>query len=476
MLSNNQSVLVVDLDGTLLRSDMLMESFWSASAEDWKVPFLSILALLTGRSALKNYLANLSDVDVTTLPYDLEVIDYVKAHRRASGRTVLVTASNQTLARNISDHLNIFDEVHGSDQSLNLKGEIKAAFLTQSFGENGFEYMGDSEADLHVWKHAKKVITVNAGQSVKLRAEALGKPFEHLGTVNRSVQSYTDAIRVHHWLKNLLLFMPMLLGHQLTWEALSLSFMAFVAFSLVASSVYVLNDLLDLRADRAHPRKSMRAFASGKIPIAHGGIIIIGLLFLGMFLGKLIGSSFLLILIIYFILNIGYSFDLKRRIIVDISVLSCFFTLRIFAGGIATGIMPTVWLLAFSIFFFFSLAAVKRQGELVDLSKRNQLKAMGRGYHIKDVSILSMAALASGYVSVLVMALYINSPIVVKLYSTPNALWGICGILLYWKTRIVMVTYRGSMHDDPILYIVKDRVSQICFIVMATLIVFAATW
>ena len=175
-------------------------------------------------------------------------------------------------------------------------------------------------------------------------------------------------------------------------------------------------------------------------------------------------------------LNIGYSFDLKRRIIIDISVLSCFFTLRIFAGGIATGIMPTVWLLAFSIFFFFSLAAVKRQGELVDLSKRNQLKAMGRGYHIDDVSILSMAALASGYVSVLVMALYINSPTVVELYSRPNALWGICGILLYWQTRIVMVTYRGYMHDDPILYMVKDRISQICFTAMATLIVFGAIW
>ena len=329
MLPDNQSILVIDLDGTLIRSNMLVESFWSALAEDWKIPFTSIFELLSGRSALKNYLANRSNIDVTTLPYDLEVIAYAKAHHKADGRVVLVTASNQTLARNISDHLNIFDEVHGSDGSVNLKGETKAAFLVQSFGDNGYQYMGDSAADLYVWKHASKVITVNSARSVKLRAEALGKPFEHFGTANKSIQSYLDAIRVHHWLKNLLLFVPMFLGHQLNWEALLLSFMAFLAFSLIASSVYVMNDLLDLKADRAHPRKCMRSYASGRIPIEHGGIIIIGLLSLGMLVGKFLGSSFLLILLVYFILNIVYSFDLKKELLL-ISVCFHVFLLFVF--------------------------------------------------------------------------------------------------------------------------------------------------
>ena len=230
--------------------------------------------------------------------------------------------------------------------------------------------------------------------------------------------------------------------------------------------MYVLNDLLDLNADRAHPRKRLRPFASGAVPIAHGSVLALGLLTAGTVIAALLGWTFLLTLAAYYVLTTAYSLWLKRKIIIDICILAGLYTMRILAGGVATGVELSVWLFAFSIFFFFSLAAVKRQAELVDMAERGTLTAKGRGYHVEDLPIISMVGLAAGYISVLVMALYVNSPAVRELYALPDALWGICCVLLYWLTRMVLLTHRGSMHDDPVVFAAKDRVSQVCFVVM----------
>ncbi|MDC1412612.1 UbiA family prenyltransferase [Amylibacter sp.] len=461
-------VLVVDLDGTLLKSDMLYESFWSAFGRNWRSPFLSVAALGRGIAALKTYLHSEADIDATSLPYNEAVIDYVRAHQAQGGRTALVTASNQIFANDIAAHLQIFDEVHGSDAAHNLKGPNKATFLVERFGDVGFCYMGDAAADLPVWQVAKKVVTVNAAPSLRQQAEHLGKPFEHLTTTAKSLRPYIKALRPHQWLKNILIFLPMMAGHQLDAATVFSSVLAFIAFSLVASSVYVLNDLLDLKADRAHPRKRLRPFASGAVPIAHGSVLALCLLTAGTVIAALLDWTFLLTLAAYYILTTAYSISLKRKIIIDICVLTGLYTMRIFAGGVATGIELSVWLFAFSIFFFFSLAAVKRQAELVDMAERGTLTAEGRGYHVEDLPIISMVGLAAGYISVLVMALYVNSPVVRELYSLPDALWGICCVLLYWLTRMVLLTHRGSMHDDPVVFAAKDRVSQVCFIAMLT--------
>ena len=466
MSGSINTVLVVDLDGTLLKSDLLYESFWSAFGRNWRSPFLSVAALGRGKAALKTYLRSEADVDATTLPYDAAVIEYVRAHRAQGGRTALVTASNQVFANIIAEHLQIFDEVHGSDAALNLKGPNKADFLVERFGDVGFCYMGDEAADLPVWQVSDKVVTVNAAPSVRQQAEHLGKPFEHLATTAKSLRPYIKALRPHQWLKNFLIFLPMLAGHQLDAATVISSTLAFIAFSLVASSVYVLNDLLDLNADRAHPRKRLRPFASGAVPIAHGSVLALGLLAVGTLIAALLGWTFLLTLAAYYILTTAYSLSLKRRVIVDICVLAGLYTTRILAGGVATGIELSVWLFAFSIFFFFSLAAVKRQAELVDMAERGTLTAKGRGYHVEDLPIISMVGLAAGYISVLVMALYVNSPSVRELYALPDALWGICCVLLYWLTRMVLLTHRGSMHDDPVVFAAKDWVSQVCFVVM----------
>ena len=476
MTSSTKDTLVVDLDGTLLKSDMLFESFWSAFSRDWRIPFTSFAALSGGRAALKRHLAAASQVDSTTLPFDEDVISYVRTQRAQGTRTALVTASDQAFAESIAEHLDIFDEVHGSDGSNNLKGKAKADFLNERYGKGAFAYMGDSAADLHVWSDANKVITVNAPQGVLRKADAIGKPSEHLVTTSNSLMPYVKALRPHQWLKNVLIFLPMLAGHALNWETFFLSFLAFIAFSLIASSVYVLNDLLDLNVDRAHPRKCRRPFASGAIPIAHGFFMAFGLILMGSLVAVSLGWACFLALCVYFTLTLAYSLNLKRRIVIDICVLAGLYTMRIITGGYATGIPLSVWLLAFSIFFFFSLAAVKRQAELVDMVERNELKAKGRGYHVEDLPIISMMALGSGYVSVLVMALYVNSPAVLELYPNPAALWGICCTLLYWLTRMVFVTHRGYMYDDPVLYAAKDRISRICFLAILAFAVVGALW
>lgn len=459
-------VLAVDLDGTLLRSDMLHESFWSAVGRDWRSPFLSVAALTGGRASLKRHLAMASAVEAATLPYDAKVIAFVQGWRADGGRTALVTASDRDFADAIADHLGIFDEVHGSDGKLNLKGDHKGQFLEERFGSKGFAYMGDAKADLPVWKRAAKAITVNAPAALRREAELACNTVEHLAADTKSVKPYIKALRPHQWLKNSLVFLPMLAAHQLDGATFLLSLFAFVCFSVVASSVYVLNDLLDLAADRAHPRKKLRPFASGSIPIAHGTLMAAGLLVLGSLLAISISPSFLLAMAAYYLLTTAYSVHLKRRIVIDICVLAGLYTARIIAGAVATDIPLSMWLLAFSVFFFLSLAAVKRQAELIDSAERNSLMVCGRGYHVDDQPIISMIAIGAGYISVLVMALYVDSPAVVELYAHPEVLWGICAVLLYWSTRTVMVAHRGHMHDDPVVYAAKDRISQLCLLMV----------
>jgi 4-hydroxybenzoate polyprenyltransferase len=352
--------------------------------------------------------------------------------------------------------------VHGSDGYLNLKGPKKAQFLTERFGERGYAYMGDSRADIPVWKSASKAITVDASGSLRRSAERASEQAEHISTGSKSLRPLLKAIRPHQWLKNMLVFIPMLAGHRIDVTTLVQSGLAFICFSLIASSVYLLNDLLDLSADRAHPRKHRRPLASGDLPLLHGTLLAPVFLAAGVTLGTLLGPTFLAVMAGYYIVTMGYSFFLKRKVLIDIVTLAGLYTIRILAGAAATGIVLSFWLLAFSVFLFFALAAVKRQAELVDSASREVLKPSGRGYIIDDLPIVSQMATSSGFVSVLVLALYLNSPAVSTLYSQPAALWGLCLILLFWINRMVMIAHRGGMHDDPIVFAVKDWTSLFC--------------
>lgn len=458
----HQPVLAVDLDGTLIHTDLLHETFWCAFTRRWSTPIDALLQLPFGRAQLKRRLANLSSIDVTLLPYNEEAIAYIRRWRDEGGRALLVTAADQTLAERVAHHVGLFDEVHGSDGRTNFNADHKATFLVDKFGDAGFAYMGDAEADLAVWRRAAKAVTVSASNSLKERVNRIGREADHLVNNTKERIEYLKALRPHQWVKNVLIFLPMLAAHQLLPETFFPTVLAFTAFCLVASSVYVVNDLLDLAADRAHPRKRYRPLASGAVSITHGTWLAPLLFAAGMMVAALLGWKFILLALGYYIATTAYSLYLKRRLIIDIFVLAGLYTVRIIAGGVATDIPLSVWLLAFSMFFFFSLAAIKRQAELVDGVASGEVSARGRGYHVDDLQLVATMASASGYVSVLVLALYVSSPAVTTLYTQPAALWGICLVIFYWISRMVFITHRGGMHDDPIVFAVKDRVSIAC--------------
>ncbi|WP_083191531.1 UbiA family prenyltransferase [Salipiger sp. CCB-MM3] len=457
---SSPGLLVVDLDGTLVHTDTLFESFWSALGRDWRGALGAARALLQGRAAVKHSLAQAAALEAEHLPYDRAVLAYIEAWRAEGGRAVLVTAADQSIADAVAAHTGLFDEAHGSDGQTNLKGARKAAFITARWGASRFAYMGDASADLPIWQHASRAITVNAPAALRRRSERVAQHTEHMRTRGFALRPYLDALRPHQWLKNLLVFLPMLAAHQISAGSLGHALAAFASFCLVASAVYVLNDLLDLNSDRAHPRKRARPFASGRLPIAHGPAMLLALGGGGLGIAMAMGPQMLAVMTGYMTLTTAYSLYLKRAAVIDILALAGLYTMRMVAGAVALGIELSAWLAAFSLFFFFALAAVKRQAELVDHKARGKTAPAGRGYSTDDLPIITMVGLGSGYLSVLVMALYVTSPAVLALYSMPQALWGICAVLLYWVTRMVLLTQRGQMHDDPVVFAARDRVSH----------------
>ncbi len=467
-------ILVVDLDDTLIQTDMLLETFWASLSAKWGNFFKVPQALLAGRANLKARLRKLGPVDVASLPYNEAVLERIRAWKETGGLVALVSASDQEIVADVAAHVGLFDESHGSKDGVNLKGPRKLEFLQERFPD-GFAYMGDSEADLAVWRHATLALSVGASAALRAKIAHLGVPTEHVTDPGSKIKPVLKALRPHQWLKNALIFLPMLLAHQLELHTFGAAVLAFAAFSVVASSVYVLNDLLDLASDRAHPRKRRRPFASGGLPLIWGTLMAPGLLLLGVVLSALVGWSFLGVMVVYYVVTTLYSFSLKRKLVVDICALAGLYTIRIVAGGVATGTVLSVWLLAFSIFFFFSLAAIKRQAELVSGLASGNEKAHGRGYLTTDLPFVSQMAVSAGYVSVLVMALYVNSEAVQTLYSSPLPLWGICLVLLYWLSRMVMITHRGWMHDDPVVFAATDRISLFCAVLIGGLAV-AAAW
>jgi len=460
-------VLIVDLDGTLIKTDMLHESFWSSVKRNPYTAFLALISLVYGKAALKDRLSATSDVDVTTLPYNQSVIKYIEEHRLEGGKSVLITGSSQAYADKVSGYLKLFDEAYGTRDGNNLTGKAKRDFIHDFLGFKSFSYIGNSKDDLHVWQHANKIITVNTSKRIRKKAEGIGKPSEHLLTDDVSAISYLKLMRTYQWLKNMLIFLPILAAHQLDRDSIIAGLLGFFSFSLVASSVYVFNDLVDLGHDRSHPRKRFRPLAAGDLSIANALLLMPVLLLFGFGIGAVLGFSFVLVLALYLILTTLYSFTFKTIAVLDIVLLGALYSLRVFAGGVGSDIKLSFWLIAFSTLFFLALAAVKRQAELIDTLQRGADHLAGRGYKSSDLPIINMVGLVSGFAAVQVLALYVNSEKVQELYKTPEALWGVCCILLYWVIRIVFVTNRGLMTDDPILFTVKDKVSYACLILMS---------
>lgn len=465
--------LCVDLDGTLLRTDLLFESLLLLAVKN---PFYLLLLpiwLVGGKARLKHEVASRVQLDPSTLPYDERVLAIL---RQTNARPrVLCTASDLRLAERVAAHLGLFEKVLSSDGKLNLAGSTKGDALVTLFGERGFDYMGNHPVDLQVWQHAASAWVVNGDK--KLARQAAGKcavAGELPKEAGSGFKRWVKAIRVHQWLKNLLIFLPLLAAHKLfDLNAVFTCIVAFVSFGLCASGVYVLNDLLDLSSDRRHPRKRNRPFASGALELKHGLLAAPILTLLGFALAAWVGIQFLAVLAIYYTLTLAYSFRLKRVVMVDVILLATLYTIRIVAGAAAISNPLSFWLLAFSMFVFLSLAMLKRYTELEGMLAVGQTSASGRAYTVEDLALIQSLGAASGYIAVLVLAFYINSPESLALYGRPKVLWLICPVLLYWMSRVWIVAHRGEMDDDPVVFAVKDSVSRIVILICGLLALLA---
>jgi 4-hydroxybenzoate polyprenyltransferase len=465
-------VLVVDLDGTLCRTDTLHEALLSLVSTHPRHLLQLPKWLAEGRAGLKARLADLGIVPPETLPLNEAVLDQVRQAREAGRKTALVSAADHRQVTAVAEATGLFNEAYGTAEGRNLKGAEKAAFLNEHYGPKMFDYIGDSKADLPVWQAANSAITVRAGSSLRQGAETQNPNVQHIDPPSGQAKSILKAMRPHQWSKNVLLFLPMLAAHD--FSSLGAVLLGVIAFCLTASAVYIINDLVDLPADRAHPRKRKRPFAAGDLNAAVGVGVAMALLVAALVLGLLTGNPFFIaVLAAYLVATFAYSLWLKRKLIVDVLTLAGLYTIRIIAGGAAASVVLSPWILGFSMFLFLALAAIKRQAELTDQMASGRASS-GRAYEVEDLPVLRGMAISAGHAAVLVLALYISSDTVQTLYTRPDWLWLICPLLLYWVLRMIMATHRGRMTDDPIVYAATDRISLAVVLTSAIVAVSAA--
>ncbi|NNC65824.1 MAG: UbiA family prenyltransferase [Gammaproteobacteria bacterium] len=458
--ANPQAVkppLVVDLDGTLIKSDLLYESVFGLLRINPFYIFLLPVWLAKGRAHMKQMIAERVSIHVERLPWNTEFLDFLRAESQAGRHLVLATASNERYARAVNEHLGLFDLVLGSTATRNLKGSKKLRAIQDLMGDEPFSYAADAPVDLNIWSAASSAVVVGAGQGLADRAGQVTRLERHFPATARQVVGLGRAMRPHQWLKNLLIFVPLVLSHQINnVELLLNALLGFIAFSLCASSVYLLNDLLDLDSDRQHPTKCRRPFAAGELSIPVGVAALVALLLIAFAIAFSLPTYFVYVLAIYYAFTMAYSIWLKRAALIDGLVLAGLYTMRLIAGAAAIDVRPTFWLLAFSIFIFLSLALIKRYSELLHLHNASQEKLAGRAYRPVDQETLAQLGTASGYLAVLVLALYINGDTVTEQYARPEALWFLCPMMLYWVSRMWLLTRRGEMHDDPVVFTVRD--------------------
>ncbi len=466
--------LVVDLDGTLVKTDLLVESFFALIKRN---PFYVLAVpfwLLKGKAFLKQQIHQRISLDVGALPYHEPFLAFLKDQRARGRRLVLATGSDQRIARQVAEHLHLFDGVLASDGAVNLTRQAKQARLVTEFGEKGFDYAGDNRDDLEVWSSAHRAILVNAADGISRRAARLAEIEQIFSREGSRLMPFLKALRLHHWLKNVLVFVPLVLAYRYDEPGLlGNAFLAFLSFGLTASCVYLINDLVDLPADRRHPRKRMRPFASGQLSLLSGLVMAPLLLVASIILACFLPLPFLAMLLLYFFLNLGYSFTMKQVVILDVIILAGLYTMRIMAGSAAISIWPSAWLAAFSMFIFFSLALVKRYAELILMRETHGEDVQVRGYLGIDRELLAAMGAGSGYLAVLVLALYISSSAAEILYKRQAFIWLLCPLLLYWISYVWLIAHRGRMDDDPLVFAIKNPVSQIVAVLAVSIILLA---
>ncbi|HEY3740957.1 MAG TPA: UbiA family prenyltransferase [Bryobacteraceae bacterium] len=451
-----QCPLCVDLDGTLIRSDTLHESILDGLRQNPLGMAALPLWVIEGRARFKQRVADHCQFDASTLPYRDDILDALRQARAQGRELVLVTAANRDIAAAVAAHLGIFDRIIASSDSNNLKGAAKRDALDKLFGEGGWDYVGDSEADLEVWAGARRAWVAG---SVEPADAIVERRFEGR-TTQSSVRAFIRAIRPYQWVKNVLIFLPFLLGHRwMDWRCWLEALVSFVAFSFVASAGYLINDLLDRRDDRRHDRKKHRPFASGDLPLS-AGLAAPVLLAAALLLCLALPFKCALIVCVYFLATISYSLALKKVQLVDVLTLACLYSVRLVMGSEATGTPISLWLLRFSLFMFLTLALAKRVAELRMLEQlQSSVKTFGRGYRIGDLPLLEAMGVGAGYMAALVMVLYVEGSGVEQLYPHANYLWLMLPVLLFWISHLWLTAHRGELPDDPILFAFRDKKS-----------------
>lgn len=467
--------LVVDLDGTLTPTDTLVESVIHVIKHHPALLLRMPFWLIQGRARFKQLIASQAGThfNPATLPYNESFLAYLRAEKARGRLLVLATAADSSIAQSVANHLGLFDKVIASDGTDNLKGKQKRQRIQETIGPV-FSYAGDHAADLAVWEAASAAVLVGVSPSVARALPRHCRVERTFSSPKAGPRGWVRALRMHQWIKNILLFVPLLTAFSLfDLNRLATMLMAFVAFSLVASATYIVNDLLDLDSDRAHPRKRTRPFASGQISILTGvavsGVMLVG----GLIVAGLVSQPLLLTLLLYLAITSSYTWVLKRYVLIDVVVLSVLYTLRILAGSIAAGVQISSWLAAFSLFIFLSLALVKRCSELVSLSKSNGTLIKGRDYHVSDLPILWPMGVGSALSAIVVFGMFINAEETRDRYGSSALLWLAAVVMLYWIARLWIKTGRGEMHDDPIVYSLSDANSLICITVMVAITVVA---
>jgi 4-hydroxybenzoate polyprenyltransferase/phosphoserine phosphatase len=469
--------LCVDLDGTLVRTDTLHEQYLHALVRHPLAALMLVLQLVRGKAAFKRALSRLCPLDPEALPYQADLVEFLRQEKARGRKLVLATASDREVAEAIAAHLGLFDEVIGSDGAVNLKGRAKADRLVAQYGRGKFSYAGNSRADVPVWSEAGEVILVNTPSSIDAELARSGEVAYRFGSTRSSAKARLKlllrAMRVYQWVKNVLVFIPMMLAHVFGFDVIVAALSMFAAFSMTASGIYILNDLLDLAADRAHPRKQKRPFASGDLQLSYGALgpllLTAGLAF------SWIGISFyaFLLLLIYVIVTTAYSTYLKTKPLVDVFTLAGLYTIRMLAGGVATRIHVSVWLLGFSLFVFLSLAFLKRASELTVASAEGRRTNHRRAYRPWDEGVLRSMGITSAFTSALALSLYLSSDAARQHYLAPSWLWLVVPLVLFAQCRLWLSGTRGYMTDDPIVYACKDRVCWIVFACVAVVFVLA---
>ncbi len=452
--------LCVDLDGTLTKVDTLYDSLMLLLRKNPRAVVHLPGWLAGGKANLKSHLTRAVALDVTRLPYNQALLEYLHGQRELGRPIYLATGADRELAEKVAIHLGIFDGVLASDGASNLTGRTKLAKFRQFFNNSDFDYVGNARPDLELL--AASVAPMVANPSIALLGSLRSRDIkvEHCFTDRAPFwPSVIRAIRVHQWAKNVLICLPFILGHKWNLDVARLALLAFFCFSFCASGTYLVNDLLDMEADRHHLKKRMRPFAAGDLPVL-GGLAMSGLLILLSATCLLfLPVAFTAWLAAYFVSTLAYSFYLKRMVLLDVLALSGLYTLRLLAGGAATSTPISHWLSGFSIFLFLSLAIVKRFAELQNSLEGGLSPKNGRGYQLSDLEQMRSFGTASAFASVVVFANYISGFDVIALYHQPRLLWLVMPLLILWLCRVWLLASRGELNEDPVVFALTDRMS-----------------